>query len=325
MSAPGVESLSSRKLISALTDPLALHGLRGHFAGSEPDMGRLRPLVVELIDPKLLRVALGPDVGPVWASSLQRVYDAMREMQPTDFHDVDASWKRQRGYWRSILRSARQAMREAEEAEAEVSASAGAHGAVADVTVGAPHADTEIEQDPRRRGKEDGSGRRRVRQLSAFGEAPDPDPDVESIVPPLSDDSEIGDVGPEHDDEFDRGRASRGASSREASVVGRSGGGRQTDLVPPGVAAGGRSSQSRPVVRRSGAAPGGGRPQSSAGGARAADPGAAVVQLVAAMLHSPQAVDRLRREWIASCGSSTAWDRWSLPPAVADVVRERRR
>ena len=139
-------------------------------------MGRLRPLVVELIDPKLLRVALGPEVGPVWASSLQHVYDAMREMQPTDFHDVDASWKRQRGYWRSILRSARQAMQETEEAEAEGSASAGAHGAVADVTVGAPHADTGIEQDPRRPGEEDGSGRRRVRQLSGFGEAPDPTP-----------------------------------------------------------------------------------------------------------------------------------------------------
>ena len=325
MSASDVESLSSRTLISALTDPLSLHGLRRRFAGAQPDMGRLRPLVVELIDPKLLRVALGPKVGPPWASSLQRVYDAMREMQPADFHDVDASWKRQRGYWRSILRSARQTLQAGEEAEADQSAASGAHGAVADVTVGARRAADDGVVGAAASGTARDPGRKRVSRLARFGDAPDPDPDVESLAPPLSDE---GDLDP--DDEFgDRPpEAGGGARPRAASRLREDEApGEAPDLVRPGAAAaiGGADRGSQPVVRRSGAPAGGGPAPTAAARARAADPGAAVVQLIAAMLHSPQSVDRLRREWISSRADSTAWDRWALPPSVAEVIRERHR
>ena len=325
MSASAAGTLSSRTLISALTDPLALHGLRTHFGSVEPDVDRLRLLVVELIDPKLLRVALGPAVGPPWASNLQRVYDKMREAQPADFHDVDASWKRQRRYWQSILKSLRVGLQAVEEDAADASAASGAHGAVVERTVGRPERAADPGQSGAR-GDREAARPRRVRQLSTFGEAPDPDPDVESVAPPIEGVSgDAPEVEPADPGAVRSRRPDARGASAPAPPPSRSSGDAAPDFAPPGVAGGAGAPARAPVVRRPGAAAGGGPAGSSVRRPAAADPGSAVVQLIAAMLQSPQSLDRVRREWITSRASSTAWDRWSLPPAVAEVVRDRSR
>ena len=131
------ETLSSRSLISALTDPSALKVIRGRFEGMAFETG-LRGLVVELIDPQLLRVVLGPRLAPRWALGLEKLYKSMRERYPSQFPDIDQSWHRQRNYWHSLLRSARRAAEAADEEAEAASAASGAHGDVVERTQGVP-------------------------------------------------------------------------------------------------------------------------------------------------------------------------------------------
>ena len=99
--APGaaeVPAFSARGFISALTDPAALQKIRRQFQEMDPQRD-LKPLVVEVIDPQLLRVVLGPALAPQWVPELEKVYSRIRERPPADFPDIDNVWQRQRAYW----------------------------------------------------------------------------------------------------------------------------------------------------------------------------------------------------------------------------------
>ena len=100
---PAEAALQSRDLIQALGKPRALRALRRRFQGMDPQRD-LKPLVVEIIDPQLLRVALGPDLAPRWAPGLEEVYATIRKRHPAHFDDIDEVWRRQREYWQALLR-----------------------------------------------------------------------------------------------------------------------------------------------------------------------------------------------------------------------------
>ena len=101
--APAEAALRSRDMIHALGKPKALRALRRRFQGMDPQRD-LKPLVVEIIDPQLLRVALGPDLASRWAPGLEKVYATIRERHPAHFDDIDEVWRRQREYWHALLR-----------------------------------------------------------------------------------------------------------------------------------------------------------------------------------------------------------------------------
>ena len=100
---PAEAALQSRDLIQALGKPRALRALRRRFQGMDPQRD-LKPLVVEIIDPQLLRVALGPDLASRWAPGLEKVYATIRERHPARFNDIDEVWHRQREFWHGLLR-----------------------------------------------------------------------------------------------------------------------------------------------------------------------------------------------------------------------------
>ena len=344
---PAQVTLSSRSLISALTDPVSLQGLRTRFRGLDP-VADIRPLVVELIDPQLLRVALGPELGPVWAPALEKIYGVMRDRHPAHFHDVHASWRRQRDYWYAVVRSGRKQAEAADEASAEASSSSGAHGGVVDRTQGRePQAGVADAETASSNGRA-----RRIAQPKRFGEAADPDPDVEDAAPVLHSGDGPLDGDPDDPDQDDRG--GRGASSGEggrssssASVIKRGavglGGGavavsarspgtspEPTGSGPPSPSAflppgSGEFERPTAVVRPGAVARSVGPVLGPAAKAVAHDPAAGVSALLAAMLDSPQAFEKFRQDWIATRGGSQAWEHWSLPGDLAQLLRERGR
>ena len=99
---------SSRIFIAALTDADLRNRLRALFAGLSPSEG-VRALVTEIIDPQLLRVVLGQDAAAVWTDQLESTYGRLRAVNPAHFHDVDATWLRQRNYWHALIRAGRAA------------------------------------------------------------------------------------------------------------------------------------------------------------------------------------------------------------------------
>ena len=267
----------------------------------------VRSLVLEVIDPQLLRVALGPDLGPVWVPSLERVYAEIRGRSPAHFHDVDASWRQQRNYWYSLLRSGRRTAAQIDEAEAEDSAAAGSHGVVADVTVG---------QAGRVRGEAEpagsnGSAPRTVRTIRA-GDAPDPDPDVESVPEALVSDRPaegLEDGEPE-------------VSVPEDDETPRAG----VKLASPSLGCGGTREPAPDVVR------GGAKVAGSVGAVRGraargfdADPAAGVAALMTAMLHSDHTLKQFRRTWVSSGRGVDSWAWFTLPGDLATVARDRTR
>ena len=298
------EVFSSRALIEALTNPAALQGIRRCFGAAAFEDG-LRGLVVELIDPQLLKVVLGPELAPKWAPGLEKLYSTMRERHPSHFPDIDQSWRRQRNYWHSLLRSAKGAAKLLDEEAEAASAAAGGHGDVVDRTQGAVRLPGAAQ--------EGSNGRVQPRPAVKHAASRFPGKDLQPTVsadggdeeePPDAGGSKPGGGKPGR--ESSAGRGCAGVGGGPGAVASGSG-------PPPGVV---RGADVRMSDRLSGG---------PAGRALSADSGAAVAELLSAMLHSDAALEKVRRRWASDRGGSSAWDRWAVPRNLGAIGRNRPR
>lgn len=325
---------TSRTLIDALSDPAALRDLRRRFQALDPGSD-LRRLVAEVIDPHLLRIALGPELAGRWASPLDELYGVLRARHPAHFHDVDAAWRRQRSYWGPVVsRIQACARKKAEDEDSSASASAAGHGAVADVTVGpAPPAAAA--------GSNGGRLSHRRADPTVFGAAPLAGEDVVAVpgaaVPVASEDVEeipsagAGGAPPSPAELVAAPRMPKAVRAVPAAAVAPAAvsaavaaprlqvQARTEHPVPPLAGAG----EELAPVRGSNEGPGGTDAVPVVPPAREDGFGAAA--LAAALAHSPEAVDALRRRWVAVGGGADAWNSWTLPADVSHYFRSRQR
>ena len=86
---------------AVLTGDAAVRPIRAMFRAAAPQ-DHVRGLLVQAVDPLLLKAVLGPDIAPPWVSLLERYYAQARRRSPATFLDFDRAWADQRRRWQPL-------------------------------------------------------------------------------------------------------------------------------------------------------------------------------------------------------------------------------
>ena len=100
---PGFEVPTSEELLLAVLDgEAAVRPYRAMFAAAAP-YDHVRSLLVQAIDPLLLRIALGAEQAKRWVPLLERYYAQARRRSPATFLDFERAWRDQRRRWQPLV------------------------------------------------------------------------------------------------------------------------------------------------------------------------------------------------------------------------------
>lgn len=103
---PAFRAPSSDDLVKAIfAGDAAVARCRAMFARASP-VKCVRLLLVQAIDPLLLRAVLGPELADSWVTPLERYYSDARRSSPATFLDFDRVWADQRARWQPLVEAA---------------------------------------------------------------------------------------------------------------------------------------------------------------------------------------------------------------------------
>ena len=92
---------SEQLVLAILAGDAEVRRYRAMFRVATPYQ-HVRSLLVQAIDPLLLRVVLGADVARRWVPLLERYYAKARRRSPATFLDFDRVWEDQRRRWQPL-------------------------------------------------------------------------------------------------------------------------------------------------------------------------------------------------------------------------------
>ena len=92
---------SEQLVLAILAGDAEVRRYRAMFRVATPYQ-HVRSLLVQAIDPLLLRVVLGADVARRWVPLLERYYAKARRRSPATFLDFDRVWQDQRRRWQPL-------------------------------------------------------------------------------------------------------------------------------------------------------------------------------------------------------------------------------
>ena len=99
--APFAVPTSEQLVLAILAGDAEVRRYRAMFRVATPHQ-HVRSLLVQAIDPLLLRVVLGVDVARRWVPLLERYYAKARRRSPATFLDFDRVWEDQRRRWQPL-------------------------------------------------------------------------------------------------------------------------------------------------------------------------------------------------------------------------------
>ena len=99
---PASRSAAPRFRLALLDGEEAVAHYRAMFRAACPE-DHVRALLVQAIDPLLLRVVLGPELAGRWVPALERYSAGVRRRSPATFLDFDRVWRQQRRRWQPLV------------------------------------------------------------------------------------------------------------------------------------------------------------------------------------------------------------------------------